>query len=381
MKILHLITGLGYGGAESMLLNLLSHFRKEGIENHVVSLTGDGPTGQQIRAQGIPVETLNMSRGRFSISGFQKLLQIIQKTRPDVLQTWLYHADLVGGLTRLAGSQVPVVWGVHHTARALHLLKPSTRFVIRVNCMISHFLPSRIICCSESAYQSHLAMGYPAGKMHIIPNGVDAVRFRPDIASRIVLRRQLGVAEDTVLIGHSGRFVPAKGHALFIRAAWILHQSYPDVHFVMCGKEVEPGNSRLWEWIMTAGLSSQVHLLGPLPNLEKMLQGLDFFVSSSMSEALPLTVAEAMACQIPCVVTDAGDQGMLIGDTGILVPSESAAALADGCCQMLAMPESQRHSLGHAARTRILEAYALEEAARRYFEVYQQLLEACTDCL
>lgn len=126
---------------------------------------------------------------------------------------------------------------------------------------------------------------------------------------------------------------------------------------------------------MTAGLSSQVHLLGPLPNLEKVLQGLDIFVSASMSEALPLTVVEAMACQIPCVVTDTGDQGMLIGDTGILVPPESAADLAEGCSQMLAMPESRRHHLGSAARVRVLESYALEESARRYLEVYQQLLE------
>lgn len=373
MKVLHLITGLEIGGAEIMLLRLVKQLQERDVENQVVSMTTFGPIGQELLRLGVPVEALGIPRGRFSPSALFRLKRILRTQQPDILQTWLYHADLLGSLTRLTGSHVPVVWGVHHTADAPHLLKPMTRLVIQLNKILSPVAPDKIICCSQSAYDSHIAFGYPRGKMKKINNGIDPTEMGKNPESYTILRMQLGLPTDTLLIGHCGRFVPGKGHQHFIQAAQQIHQSWPEVHFLMCGRQVTADNPQLDEWIHAAGLHTQMHLIGERPDLAQILAGLDIYVSSSLSEALPLTLAEAMACQVPCVATDVGDQGALMGDTGRLVPPGSAESLATACIQLLEAGPQERERLGKISRQRVIEHYSITASAEQYLRLYQQV--------
>jgi glycosyltransferase involved in cell wall biosynthesis len=373
MKILHLITGLNYGGAESMLLGVAQHLQEQGMQQEVISLSTVGVIGERLQNLGITVSALGLPRGRLTIKGWRSLRQKVKESQPDLMQTWLYHADFAGALLRLSGIRCPLVWGVHHTANNWQEMKTTTRLVLTANRLLARWMPDAIVSCSESAFQSHAALGYPAKKMVILPNGIDTQRFRPHDRGGERLRVRLGVPADSLLIGHCGRWIPLKGHRFFIEMAAMLYKKDAHLHFVMCGEGIDADNGTLMAWIKENGLSRNVHLLGGQTAMEEICQGLDLFVSSSLSEALPLTVMEAMACGVPCVVTEVGDQGALVGEWGAVVMPGSAEALAQDCQRILSMHRAERERLGQGARQRIVNDYSLDAAAQKYQNLYQKL--------
>jgi glycosyltransferase involved in cell wall biosynthesis len=374
MKILHLITGLNYGGAESMLLGVAQYLQRQGIHQEVISLSTVGAIGERLQDLGVVVSALGLPRGRMTVKGWRTLRRLVKEAQPDLMQTWLYHADFTGALLRLSGVRCPLVWGVHHSADNWRAMKTTTRLVLHANRLFARWLPDVIVCCSESALQSHAALGYPVMKMQIIPNGIDTQRFRPDEQGRERLRQRLGVPVDSCLIGHCGRWIPLKGHDIFIEMAARLQAGFEDMHFVMCGEGIDANNDTLMAWIEEGGLGGHVHLLGGQAAMEDIYQGIHLFVSSSLSEALPLTVMEAMACGVPCVVTEVGDQGALVGEWGAVVEPGSAEALAQGCQRILGMPREERERLGQGAHQCIVTDYSLEAATQKYQDLYQRLL-------
>ncbi|PKN94151.1 MAG: hypothetical protein CVU44_07050 [Chloroflexi bacterium HGW-Chloroflexi-6] len=373
MKILHVITSLDHGGAQTMLTELALQFQHRGVSNLIVSMTSQNAFAKQLGSQNIPVEILNMHQGRSLLTGFAKLRSLIRRFQPDIVQTWLYHADLAGGLAARL-SRVPVVWGIHHTAGQNHLLKPATQAVVQINKLISGFVPSQIICCSQSAYDSHLARGFSPAKLTLAQNGVDTIRFQPNEIIRQELRTNLHIPESATIIGHCGRFHPAKGHLVFIQAASELLKLHPELHFVMCGSGIDAENQKLTHWIAPTNLRDHIHLLGPQDGLDKILPGFDIFVSSSLEEALPLTVCEAMACQVPCVVTNVGDQARIVEKTGICVIPNSASEITRGCNILLNLHQQERAFLGLSARRRIQENFSLQSTAEKYLSIYNRVI-------
>ncbi|HET59813.1 MAG TPA: glycosyltransferase [Chloroflexi bacterium] len=374
MKILHLITGLNYGGAESMLLGVVQHLQKQGIQQDVISLSTNGAIGERLQNLGIKVSALHLPRGRMTVKGWRTLRRLVKESQPDLMQTWLYHADFAGALLRLSGIRCPLVWGVHHSADNWREMKATTRLVLCANRLLARWLPDAIVCCSESASQSHAALGYPAKKMVIIPNGIDTQRFQPHDQGGERLRNRLGVPAGSLMVGHCGRWIPLKGHRIYVEMAARLRAGFADMHFVMCGEGIDVDNDPLMAWIEENGLSGNVHLMGGQAAMEEIYQGLDLFVSSSLSEAMPLTVMEAMACGVPCVVTDVGDQGTLVAEWGVVVMPGSADALIHGCEQVLGLTCEEQERLGQGARQRIVNDYSLDAAAQKYLTVYQRLL-------
>lgn len=373
MKILHLITGLEYGGSQTMLVELAIHFQQRGIENRVVSMTQRSPLADRLALHNIPSVALGMSRGRPSLLGFRALLQMIRQEKPDIIQTWMYHADLAGGLAGFL-SRIPVVWGIHHTLGNAHTLKQETWTVVRINRMVSGWLPDKIACCSQSTYDSHLSLGFAPAKMALATNGVDVSRFLPLSGAHAALCARLGLPDSSVLVGHCGRFHPSKGHEVFLQAMGLLQESHPNVHFVLCGSGIEWSNPELAGWITRENLQSRVHLLGLQADMANFLPGLDILVSNSHDEALPLLICEAMSCQVPCVVTDVGDQAQVVAETGVCVRPGDASALASGCVQFLSISPESLGELGRAARARIVNHYSLENTAAQYLSIYHQVL-------
>ena len=206
MKVTHVITGLNIGGAETMLYRLLQHSDKAEFEHQVISMTDIGATGEKIRALGVPVRALEMRRGVPNPLGVLRLARWLNQEPPDVLQTWMYQADLVGGLAaRLAGG-VPVAWGIHSAYLDPHTLKRSKIWTIRACVWASRWLPTRMLCYSEASVEVHAALGYPRKTMLIIPNGCDLTTFKPDPGARSAVREELGLREGTPLVGLVARF-------------------------------------------------------------------------------------------------------------------------------------------------------------------------------
>lgn len=370
MKVLHIITDLLLGGAESVLVEVALRGQRDGHTNLVVSLTDDQPLGERLRSAGIRVLALNMRPNRPDPRAVLRLAKIIRAEKPELIQTWMYHADLLGSVASLFAGRPPVVWGIHHTAADPATLNPRTYQILKLNARLSRSIPTRIICCAESAKTSHIDVGYRADHMTVIPNGVDVTRFQSNPAARAELRTELGLKENDFLIGLCARFHPTKDHTTFIKAA----SNIPDARFLLCGHDVTESNSALINMIDSAGIRSRCHLLGPRSDMPRVYSALDLLVSSSRSEAFPLTIAEAMACGLPCVVTDVGDSARIVGETGRVVPAGDVHALAEAVAFLRSLSDESFHQLGASARERVEKLYNLDMSTQSYWKTYAEIL-------
>lgn len=378
IRVTHISAGLSADGAETMLYQLVTRMSASHFSNEVISLTSLGAIGERLKANGIRVRALGMRPGVPNPFQLLRLSRWLKQSAPHLVQTWMYHADLLGGLAARAAGIRPVVWGIHHANLDPGQNKRLTILTARACAMLSNRLPAHIVCCSEASREVHARFGYSQRKMEVIPNGFDLHQFRPDAEARASFRQELGVTEDTPLIGMAARFHPQKGHRNFVAAAALLRRSMPGAHFVLCGGDVTPENTELASWIAASGndLASACHLLGTRRDMPRFFAGLDIATSASRSEAFPLAVGEAMACGTPCVVTDVGDSAFLVGETGRVVPAENPGALAEAWLQMLAGDAQSLRRMGSAARKRIEQRFELGAVVERYQDLYTKLLDS-----
>ena len=249
-----------------------------------------------------------------------------------------------------------------------------TVWTARACARLSRWLPDRIVCCGEAAKRAHIELGYAADKMRVIPNGFDVAAFRPDPAARDSFRRELGLSDSVPLVALVARFNPQKDHRTFIEAAGRLHAIAPQIRFLLCGEEVTWGNPELAAWIDGARIRDCCCLLGRREDIPRLTAAVDVATSSSFSEAFPIAVGEAMACGVPCVVTDVGDSALMVGETGVVVPPRDPKALAAGWRKLLQeTSRAGRVQLGLAARQRIAERYSMGKVAAQYEELYRQM--------
>lgn len=373
-RVLHVITGLGTGGAEMMLYKLLSQMNSDAFESEVVSLTEIGLVGDRIRQLGVPVTALGMRRGVPNPTYLPQLIQILRKAQPDLLQTWMYHANLAGGLAARFAGDIPVIWNIQHGDVDAQKMKALTLWTIRCCAPLSSRLPQRIVCCGELSRRVHVKLGYDASRMTVIPNGSDLETFRPDSEARLAVRQELNVPHNAPVIGLIARFHPKKDHFNFIRAAAQLHQVRPDAYFVMCGEGINDDNQELLEWIAQAEIQHCCRLLGTREDIPRLTAALDIATSSSSyGEGFPNVLGEAMACEVPCVVTDVGDSALIVGPVGRVVTPQTPQALAKAWQELLEMDINARKNLGQALRRRAAE-FGLPKVVSKYEGLYQEVL-------
>lgn len=374
MNICFCITNLATGGAETVLLNILQQLDRSRFTPTVVSLVGLGEIGPRIQALGIPVHTLDMSRGGVpNPLMVLRLTKLLRQLQPDVVHTWMYHADFLGGLAaRLAGCR-RVIWGIHHSNLSKEVNKRSTLWVVKACALLSRRVPAQIISCSQRAKEVHAALGYAADKLHVIPNGFDLGRFVPDAEARASVRAELGLAPDAPLVGLIARFDSQKNHFGFIEAAAQVHAQQPDVHFVLAGTDVDSSNAALNAAIAAQGLQARMHLLGRRDDVPRLMAALDVLALSSHGESFGNVLCEAMACGVPCVTTDSGGPAEVVGSTGRVVAVGDMAALAQQLLEVLRLPAVERAALGKQARARVQAQYEIGHVAGLYQAFYERV--------
>ena len=372
MRVTHLITSLDVGGAETALFRLLANMDHAKFENHVICLIPAGPTGVKIESLGIPVTAMNMPPGHSTALGLIQLTRFLWKSKPHILQTWMYHADLLGGLAGLL-THTPVVWGIRNTSLDPLAVKSNTIRIVHLNAHLSGWLPRRIVSCSETARRAHVNIGFAPDKFVIIPNGFDLSDFHPNQAARDSLRLELELPPEAFLVGLVARFDPLKDHWTFIQAARHCCLQYPQTHFLLCGEGIAWENETLSGWIDSAGIRANCHLLGRRDDIPHVMAGLDINTLSSIGEAFPNVLGEAMACGVPCVTTDVGDAAEIVGDTGIVVPPGDPQALARGWEQILSLTAQERVRLGERARERIRSRYQIQQVVKQYESLYAEI--------
>ncbi|MGH9671735.1 MAG: glycosyltransferase, partial [Bryobacteraceae bacterium] len=252
------------------------------------------------------------------------------------------------------------------------LLRPRTRWVLRRMAALSHW-PDAIIYNSRASAQQHEALGYDAARTRVLPNGFDLDHFRPDPEARRGVRAELGLGSAVPLIGIVARHHPVKDHECFLRAALRLERRGSPAHFLMAGRGVDSPIMRAR--IDRLGLDGRVHALGERQDIPRLTAALDVGTCSSVSESFPNAVGEAMACGVPCAVTDVGDAAWMVDNTGLVVKPRDPRGLCLAWQKLLAMPAPDRARLGAAARERMALHFGLARVAGLYEELWTEVLE------
>ncbi|MEZ5667617.1 MAG: glycosyltransferase [Alphaproteobacteria bacterium] len=361
IRVMHVISGLGLGGAETMLVNLARAGRAAGLQPHVVSLLPGGENAERLRADGIATEDLGMRSGRPSLRAIRRLARAVRRHRPQILQSWMYHADLMAwAATRLvpAAERPKLVWGVRCSDMRIDLYRRQLRWVIAACARLSA-RPDMIIANSAAGRDVHRGLGYRNDRFLVIANGIEAALFRPDPAARAAGRAALGLADDAIAVAHVARVDPMKDHATFLAAM----AERPDLAGVLVGRGTD-----------ALALPANVTALGARNDVAQLLPAFDIVaLSSAFGEGFPNALAEGMAAGLVPVATDVGDCRDIVGETGFVARAGDVAGLAEA---LAAAAAAARAGGGGAARQRILDRFALPLAVAAFRDAYAGLIAA-----
>lgn len=370
IKVLHLISTLDVGGAEQNLLRLISTMDKSTFQNHVVCMKKTGIVGQKMEKTDTPVYSLNMKKGVPDIRAVLRLRFLARLMRPDIIQCWMYHANLMG-LTIPNRSRI--LWNIRCSDLDLSIYGNVYRFAVMAGARLSS-LPYAVAANSIAGRDVHIKLGYNPKKWVIIPNGFDTEIFKPDLEARSQIRAGLNIPNDALVIGLIGRFDPVKDHATFFSAASLFLRSHPDALFILAGRGITDQNHCMRDYTEAITDQKKFYLLGEREDIPRIISAIDIATSSSISEGFPNAIGEAMACGVPCVATDAGDSGLLMGDTGLLINRKSPQDLCKAWDMIARITPEARLEMGARGRERIQKLYSQDKTTRSYEDLYWQII-------
>jgi glycosyltransferase involved in cell wall biosynthesis len=369
VKVAHVITTLDLAGAQLLLHRLVAPLDPVEVTGEVICLGPTGPAAGLLEGAGWPVTALDMAPGRVRPRDFVRMARELRRIKPDVVHTWMYHADLIGGVVARLTTRSRVMWSLHQSALPAGDMKRSTRAIARLNALLSWVVPRAIVSTSWSARDYHAGLGYRRSIITVVPTSFDLPSEPPDGA----LRRELGLAPDVPIVIRVGRFHAQKDYPTFLRAMDIVLGERDDVHVVAAGADVTADNSALSLPRDPARLA-RLHLLGERADAPQLVAECDIAVSSSaFGESTPLIIGEAMAAGVPVVATDVGDSARLVGEAGLVVPPRDPFALAAATSQLLCLSQEARGQLAASGRNRIKRHFALDTMASRYAERYRSV--------
>lgn len=377
IRFLFLTRTLGIGGRERQLVTLAKGLDKTRFDVTVVTFYDGGEFGHELKCEpGVQVLSLG-KKGRWDLGAFTyRLMAVVRRVRPHIIHGYGMVANelswLMGRLYRAR-----VVWGVRNLAPEIatrdRLLRILNKFRFR-QCLSSKV--DLIIVNSHAGFRSLVSRGYLDNKMLVIPNGIDTEYFSPaEKSEKEAMRQQWGLLLDHLVIGLAARIHPNKGHRTFLYAAALLKRSHPDVWYVCVGSGSDAYMADLRTMSQELGIADRIFWAGWEKNMPAVYNAFDIATTTSEErEGFSNAVAEAMACSVPCVVTDIGDSAFIVGDTGIVVSAKDPVSLARAWERLLSMSEAERRDLGHRARRRIEENFPISLLVRRTQEEFKNLV-------
>ena len=371
IRLLFITSGLRTGGAERMLVRLVSALDQARFHCSVLSLTGGGPAGEASMGKGVHVYMVRFDR--YGVACIPELRRIVRAVSPDLIQGWMYYGNIMAVLAAsLMQRRPPVAWGIRHGLPDLSKERLRTRLALRLSARLSTRVAAAVYASTDGIGQ-HRAAGFRDPNPVVISNGYDLDYFRPRPDAGRRVRRTLGLGDEALVVGHVARFDAAKNHAGFLRAAAQVAGAVPECSFVLAGPGVEASNSALTALITGLGLQDRVRLLGPRTDIPELMSSFDVFCLSSRSEAFPNVLAEASACAVPSVATDVGDVRAILGASGSIIPPDDEQQLAAALIRALRLSGPEREADGSRAQAVIRERFSLARAVEQYSELYSSL--------
>ena len=369
-NIVHFITGLNTGGAEIMLLKLLSAINLNKYNILVISLIDKGTIGHKIESLGIEVLTLNLSRKSPVTLSLLSLPFILKRFKPNIFHGWMYHANLLLSLTSLLFPKVRIIWGIRHSLYDINKEKFLTRLVIYLSKFFSKKC-TNIIFNSIISLEQHVKYGFSDNNCSVIHNGFDTKKFSPDNFTdkqRNILRTQLKIPENTNLIGFVARFHPMKGHKNFIKAAIKIINKKENVRFLIVGPGVTNKNLN---YLIPKEIRSFFYLLGERYDIAYLNSIFDISINcSSWGEGFSNSICESMLMEVPCIATNVGEAELILKNCGVILHSNNEEVLANSLIRLLSKSLDERKEIGRLERLRIIDNFSIEVITMKYESLY-----------
>lgn len=367
IKIVHLINTLDAGGAEKMLYKLINYTDKKKHNVEVISLTDLGKYGPALIEKGIKVHTLNMRRGFPSFKAIYKARKIVNGK--DILQSWMYHSDLLALILYKTTSVKKLIWGIRNSDLSPDNNKKSTLFIAKVNSIFSK-IPDLVISCSQEGIKTHTKYGYNSINMALIPNGFE---LEDNINNQIESKMIFNEEKKTII--HVGRWDKLKDHETFFHSIKELSKIRNDFNIILCGIGINDDNKELVKLIEKYGVKEYITLLGERNDVPDLLRISKVFVSSSIGEGFSNVIGEAMISGTLCVVTDVGDSAYIVGDTGIIVKPKDYITMSKAIDEILNMKVTDYNLKSKKAKLRINENFDIKKIANQYENHYEELVK------
>lgn len=365
-RVLHFISGLTTGGAETALLRAVEATSPLGWSHTVVSLTGEGSRAAPLRAAGATVHALDLRRVRTWWRGVRALRALAGDAA--IVHGWMYHGNLAATVATLGRHRCRLMWSVRSSLDTLTSTSIGRRAVMRAGALCSSRAEAIVYNSLRSAEQ-HEQFGFaPAGR-RFIPNGFEVDRLLPSAAMRDRRRTEWQFDDGLLLVGMFARVAPEKDHTTFLRAMIDVCERAPNVRILLAGRGTDCDHA-LGPLIRSEALRGRLIRLGDCQDVATLYPACDITVLSSRREGFPNVVAESMACAVPCVVTDVGDAATVVGDTGIVVSPASPDALADAVRQLLQESPVQRSARAQRARERVVTHFGADRMRDAYIDLW-----------
>ena len=316
MKIMHIISSLGYGGVEISLLRLIENNRED--EHFVVCLSQGGPIREKLEELGVIVFALNLKYFNLPLKVWV-VNSVCKSEDIKIVTSWLYHADFFSGCLKIINHNLKILWTVHNSLVDRNSMKASTAFLIKINSALSYIIPNKIIYCAHSARVEHEGVHrYNRKNGAVVYNGA-----LPDYNEKQNIGRRFNISAP--IIGMSARWDPIKNHRLALATiSNLVHsEKYNNLSFILCGQNIDYKNISLCNLISEFSLEKNVKLLGSVQNMAEFYNQIDVLLITSFSEALPNVAIEAMYSTKPVVSTDVGDLRQVVGKCGQISDNNS----------------------------------------------------------
>jgi glycosyltransferase involved in cell wall biosynthesis len=343
-----------------MLFKLLKYSNKKRYYHEVISLINKGIYGEKIEELGVKVHCLRLNKKNI-ISSLIKARNISKNF--DVIDTWLYHADIFGFIVAKILLNKKLIWNIRHSNLDKEANKPSTLRIIKINSFLSKYVDC-ITYNSNKALENHIKFGYEDKNSVVIPNGFELDKFKFDLESRIRVRKELGLNEAQKAIITVGRWDIQKDYYTLLKSLNELKKHNKNFKMIMCGTNLDYSNEELTDLIDKYELRENIILLGRREDIPAILSAADIYVSSSLGESFSNAIGEAMACELPCIVTDVGDSKLIVGDTGKVIESKDYIALYNAILSYINAKDLKEY--GEKARTRVIENYDIRYVVRLF---------------